>query len=189
MKIGRTKGGIGMSMAVGGKAGLLAVSVLAMSSGCGRTAPLPGDGSAFSTSAPDPVQGVWVNDDSLPGPCIVLNLELSFDSGAWEVESPSEHSFGVPGRRIDMGTYSIDGNAIDMTVTASSCATLIEVMNPSATFERHGDKMIVDWKSDGMSDDPAYTLYLRRGTVLSDLGEVGCYVGASFLNNPVKPLP
>ena len=172
-----------MSMSAGGKVGLLAVGVLATSSACGRTAPHPGGDAGFPTPAPDPVQGVWVNDDSVPGPRIVLNLELSFDSGAWE------SSLGVSQRRIDMGTYSIDGNAIDMTVTASSCATLIEVMNPSATFERHGDNMIVDWKSDGTSDAPAWPLYLRRETVLSDLGEVGCYVGAFFLNNPVKPLP
>jgi hypothetical protein len=162
---------------------------LLMLLGCGRTELLSGPDARDATVPLDPLQGVWVQDLDVPGPRIYTNRQLEFEAGAWEAEVLANQAY-VAYRQIDMGAYVVNGNRIEMTIAASSCQGLKEVANPSATFERHGDKMIVDWKDDEASEW-AETMYLLRAPTLSDLGQLGCRVGyaGQFLPNPISPVP
>jgi hypothetical protein len=154
--------------------------------GCGRTPLLSGDRASDAATAEDPVQGVWVQDFDLPGPRIYIDVQFSFEAGSW-----LSQALGGQGstRHVDMGTYVVDGDALDMTVTASSCQGLLEVPTPAATFERHGDKLILNWQYDKTSFWSDVN-YLRRAAVLSDLGQLGCGMSpGGFLPNPIKPVP
>jgi hypothetical protein len=138
------------------------------------------------------LQGVWEHDQDVPG--VYLNRQLSFASGAWETQILYEGGGGNEGRQVDIGTYVIAGTTVEMKTTASSCQSLAEITNPQATFERHGNKMTLVWKSDSASALPPEALSLALIATLSDLGVTGCdvtTVGTSsvFLPNAVTPVP
>lgn len=159
-------------------------------SGCGRTALLSSERTSDASTAADPLQGVWVQDLDVIGPRIFANVQFSFDAGRWQSQALGGQSSGGPTREVHMGTYVVDGDALDMTVTASSCQGLREVPTPAATFERRGENLILNWQYDKMSFGSPDINYLRRATALSDLGQLGCGMSpGGFLPNPIKPVP
>jgi hypothetical protein len=116
-----------------------------------------------------------------------MDVQFSFQAGSW-----LSQDLGGQGstRHVDMGTYVLDGDALDMTVTASSCQGLREVPTPAATFERHGDRLTLNWQADKTSFWSPEINYLRRAAVLTDLGQLGCWMSTGqFLPNPIKPVP
>lgn len=151
---------------------------------------MSGEHTSDAPTVADPLQGVWVQDLDAIGPRIFANVQFSFEAGNWKSQALGGQTSGVPTRQVELGTYVVDGNTVDMTVTGSSCQGVRDVPTPAATFERQGDRLILNWQFDKTSFWSPEINYLRRATVLSDLGQLGCGTSpGGFLPNPIKPVP